>query len=147
MECCKLVCRTSLLPVFCLFILCSCGPSEHELLFSFDKQAVGVPFSFAQYCENEYDSIYVLHPYANVDKGVFAKLKMSDGLRGRCRANTNFDYFSTLLFVSDGVVEAYSEPGFGDACFSSTFIPEDFVAFPFEQCFVLNENRYVSLCK
>ena len=145
MEDCKLVYKVILFSLLSVVLLCACGPAEEKLVFPLDKQEVGTTFSFTGYCEKRYDSIYILHPYANVDEGVFAELKMSRSLRGVCRANTNFDYFSTLLFVNDGVVEAYSEPRVCDAIFSSSLISDSCNAFSFKQEFVLDESRRVSL--
>ena len=84
-------------------------PSEPKLELQLEKQAIGEPFSFADYCEEEYDSIFLVYPYFNTEKEDFVNLKMSDKLRRVCNSNSNFDSFSTLLFINDGEVNAFSE--------------------------------------
>ena len=34
-----------------------------------ERQMIGVPFSFAGYCEEEYDSIFLVYPYFNTEEG------------------------------------------------------------------------------
>ena len=75
----------------------SCAPSEPKLELQLEKQTIGEVFTFADYCEEEYDSIFLVYPYFNTEKEGFVNLKMSDKLRRVCNSNSNFDSFSTLL--------------------------------------------------
>ena len=56
-------------------------PSEPKLELQLEKQAIGEPFSFADYCKEEYDSIFLVYPYFNTEREDFVNLKMSDRLR------------------------------------------------------------------
>ena len=120
-------------------------PSEPKLELQLEKQAIGEPFSFADYCKEEYDSIFLVYPYFNTEKEDFVNLKMSDKLRRVCNSNSNFDSFSTLLFINDGEVNAFSEISFGEIRLSTREIPENKYIFPFKQKFILDENRYVHI--
>ena len=120
-------------------------PSEPKLELQLEKQAIGEPFSFADYCEEEYDSIFLVYPYFNTEKEDFVNLKMSDKLRRVCNSNSNFDSFSTLLFINDGEVNAFSEISFGKIRLTAPEIPENKYIFPFKQKFILDENRYVHI--
>ena len=120
-------------------------PSEPKLELQLEKQAIGEPFSFADYCKEEYDSIFLVYPYFNTEKEDFVNLKMSDKLRRVCNSNSNFDSFSTLLFINDGEVNAFSEISFGKIRLTAPEIPENKYIFPFKQKFILDENRYVHI--
>ena len=120
-------------------------PSEPKFELQLEKQAIGEPFSFADYCKEEYDSIFLVYPYFNTEKEDFVNLKMSDKLRRVCNSNSNFDSFSTLLFINDGEVNAFSEISFGEIRLSTREIPENKYIFPFKQKFILDENRYVHI--
>ena len=120
-------------------------PSEPKLELQLERQMIGEPFSFADYCEEEYDSIFLVYPYFNTEKEDFVNLKMSDKLRRVCNSNSNFDSFSTLLFINDGEVNAFSEIIFGEILFTPPEIPENKYIFPFKQKFILDENRYVHI--
>ena len=120
-------------------------PSEPKLELQLEKQAIGEPFSFADYCKEEYDSIFLVYPYFNTEKEDFVNLKMSDKLRRVCNSNSNFDSFSTLLFINDGEVNAFSEISSGKIRLTAPEIPENNYIFPFKQKFILDENRYVHI--
>lgn len=120
-------------------------PSEPKLELQLEKQAIGEPFSFADYCKEEYDSIFLVYPYFNTEKEGFVNLKMSDKLRRVCNSNSNFDSFSTLLFINDGEVNAFSEISSGKIRLTAPEIPENKYTFPFKQKFILDENRYVHI--
>ena len=122
-------------------------PSEPKLELQLEKQAIGEPFSFADYCKEEYDSIFLVYPYFNTEKEDFVNLKMSDKLRRVCNSNSNFDSFSTLLFINDGEVNAFSEISFGEIRFTPPEIPENRYIFPFKQKFILDKDRYVHIYK
>jgi hypothetical protein len=117
---------------------------ERNLELNFEKQVIGTPFSIANYCEEKYDSILLLSPYVNTEIEDFVNLKMSDNLRITCENNTMFDTFSTLLFISNGKVEAFSEVIRIDADFVK--IANDYPQFfSFEQKFILDKDRNVHL--
>ena len=120
-------------------------PSEPKLELNLEKQAIGEPFSFADYCKEEYDSIFLVYPYFNTEKEDFVNLKMSDKLRRVCNSNSNFDSFSTLLFINDGEVNAFSEISFGKIRLTPPEIPENRYIFPFKQKFILDKDRYVHI--
>ena len=120
-------------------------PSESKLELQLEKQAIGEPFSFADYCKEEYDSIFLVYPYFNTEKEGFVNLKMSDKLRRVCNSNSNFDSFSTLLFINDGEVNAFSEISFGEIRLTPPEIPENRYIFPFKQKFILDKDRYVHI--
>ena len=122
-------------------------PSESKLELQLEKQAIGEPFSFADYCKEEYDSIFLVYPYFNTEKEDFVNLKMSDKLRRVCNSNSNFDSFSTLLFINDGEVNAFSEISFGEIRLTPPEIPENRYIFPFKQNFILDKDRYVHIYK
>ena len=70
---------------------------------------------------------------------------MSGKLRSVCNSNSNFDSFSTLLFINDGEVNAFSEISFGKIRLTAPEIPENKYIFPFKQKFILDENRYAHI--
>ena len=71
---------------------------------------------------------------------------MSNKLRRKCDNNTNFDSFSTLLFISKGTVKAFSEIEAVDADFDSSEIEEHYI-FPINQKFILDKERNVHIYK
>ena len=81
-----------------MFLFTSCSPREPRLELQLKKQNVGEVFSFADYCEEEYDSICLIYPYFNVEREDFVNLKMSNTLRRVCDKKTMFDSISTILF-------------------------------------------------
>lgn len=117
-------------------------PWEHKLEFQFEKQAIEKPFTFADYCEEKYDSIFLVYPYFNIEKEDFVNLKMSDKLRDVCESNACSDSFSTLLFIKDGKVEAYSEIKCIDADFASREVEKHYI-FPFDQKFIMAKERNI----
>ena len=132
-----------------LFISCvsliGCAPSEPQLELKLGNQPVGQVFSLADYCEEKYDSILLLSPYVNTEREECVNLKMSEDLRILCESNTNFDTFSTLLFVINGKVEAYSEVILIDADFvlnGNTDYPQ---FFSFGQKLIMDKDRKVHL--
>lgn len=64
-----------------IFLFISCNPSEPKLDLQLEKQQVGVPFSFADYCNKEYDSVFLIYPYFNTEREEFTNIKMSKALR------------------------------------------------------------------
>lgn len=130
-----------------VFLLIGCHPKEPResgLELKLKKQNVGEVFSFADYCEEEYDSIFLVYSYFNTERDDFNNLKMSDRLRRKCDNNACFDSFNTLLLVRDGTVKAYSIIN----CIDADFVPkevEEHYIFPFKQKFILDNNRLIQL--
>ena len=119
-------------------------PSEPKLELQLEKQAIGEPFSFADYCKEEYDSIFLVYPYFNTEHIDYTSLKMSNSLRGICNANINFDHFSTILFIKNGKVEAYSEIQCVDADFDSREVEKHYI-FPIDQKFIMDNERKIHI--
>lgn len=117
-------------------------PWEHKLEFQFEKQAFEKPFTFADYCEEKYDSIFLVYPYFNIEKEDFVNLKMSDKLRDVCESNACSDSFSTLLFINDGIVKVYSIIATADANFASREVEKHYI-FPFDQKFIMDKERNI----
>ena len=134
-----------IITILTTLLFVSCKPAEPMLELQLERQMIGEPFSFADYCEEEYDSIFLVYPYFNTEKESFVNLKMSDKLRRVCNSNSNFDSFSRLLFINDGEVNAFSEISFGKIRLTAPEIPENKYIFPFKQKFILDENRYVHI--
>ena len=127
-----------------LDILGMIPPREQELELQLEKQAIEKPFTFADYCKEEYDSIFLVYPYFNTEHIDYTSLKMSNSLRGICNANINFDHFSTLLFIKSGKVEAYSEIQCVDADFDSREVEKHYI-FPIDQKFIMDKGRKIHI--
>ena len=127
-----------------LDILGMIPPREQELELQLEKQAIEKPFTFADYCKEEYDSIFLVYPYFNTEHIDYTSLKMSNSLRGICNANINFDHFSTLLFIKSGKVEAYSETQCVDADFDSREVEKHYI-FPIDQKFIMDKGRKIHI--
>ncbi len=119
-------------------------PSEQKLELQLEKQAIGEPFSFADYCKEEYDSIFLVYPYFNIEKEDFVNLKMSDKLRGICESNACSDSFSTLLFINNGIVKAYSIMATANADFNAREVEKHYI-FPIEQKFIMDKERNIHI--
>ena len=117
-------------------------PWEHKLEFQLGKQAIEEPFTFADYCKEEYDSIFLVYSYFNTERTDYTTLKMSKILRRLCNSNINFDTLSTLLFIKNGKVEAYSEIKRIDADFASREVEKHYI-FPFQQKFIMDKERNI----
>ena len=127
-----------------LDILGMIPPREQELELKLEKQAIEKPFTFADFCNEEYDSIFLVYPYFNTEHIDYTSLKMSNSLRGICNANINFDHFSTLLFIKSGKVEAYSEIQCVDADFDSREVEKHYI-FPIDQKFIMDKGRKIHI--
>ena len=128
-----------------ILLFTGCGEIEPKLELQLEEQGIGQVFSIADYCNEDYDSIYILYPYTNTEKKSFKNLKMSNSLRGICSANVSFDSFSTLLFINNGYVKAYSEIKNSSARFTTRNMPNDINLFPIEQHFILDNERCVHI--
>ena len=132
-----------------VFLFIGCHPREPReprLELQLKKQNVGEVFSFADYCEEEYDSIYLIHPYD--DENVIWSLpyNMSKRLREKCCYTLN-DTFVRILFIDNDSVKAYTQIGNWSAYFSTLEVISSGPRYPFEQKFILDENRYVHIYK
>ena len=119
-------------------------PQEQMLELQLERQAIEEPFSFSDYCEEEYDSIFIVYSYFNTERDEFLNLKMSNILRRKCDNNTMFDSFSTLLFIKNGKVEAYSEIKCVDADFDSREVEKHYI-FPIDQKFIMDKERKIHI--
>ena len=82
----------------------ACAPVEPKLELQFEKQTVGQIFTFADCCEAEYDSIYLIHPYDDGDAIRTLPCQMSRRLREKCSYTQN-DAYTRVLFIDNGVVK------------------------------------------
>jgi hypothetical protein len=130
---------------FATLLFIGCEPNEDKLEFNLEKQQVEKVFSFQDYCKEEYDSIFLVYPYFNTVHIDYTSLKMSNSLRGICNANINFDHFSTILFIKNGKVEAYSEIKCVDADFDSREVEKHYI-FPIDQKFIMDKERNIHIC-
>jgi hypothetical protein len=109
-----------------------------------ERQMIGEPFSFADYCEEEYDSMYLIHPYDDEDVIWLLPYKMSQELREEI-SYTLDDTFVRIVFIDNDTVKAYTEIGNWSAYFATPEITNHGPIFSFEQRFILDENRYVHI--
>ena len=109
-----------------------------------ERQMIGEPFSFADYCEEEFDSMYLIHPYD--DEKVIWSLpyKMSKRLREKC-SYTLDDTYARILFINNGTVKAYSEIEAKYASFSFIKFPNNKPILYFKQDLIIDKDRYVHI--
>ena len=119
-------------------------PREAELELQLERLAIGEPFSFADYCKEEYDTLFLVYPYFNTERADFERLRMSNSLTNTCYANSSFDSLSTLLFINDGVVKAYSVIKTVDADFEPSEVEEHYI-FPISPRFIMDKGRTVHI--
>lgn len=119
-------------------------PQEQRLELQLEKQVFDKPFTFADYCKEGYDSIFLVYPYFNTEREDFLNLRMSDILRRKCDNNTNFDSFSTLLFINKGTVKAYSRIKAADADFVTRELENNYI-FPIDQKFIMDKKRNIHI--
>ena len=119
-------------------------PSEPKLELQLEKQAIGEPFSFADYCKEEYDSMYLIHPYDDEDVIWLLPYKMSQELREEI-SYTLDDTFVRIVFIDNDTVKAYTEIGNWSAYFATPEITNHGSKFSFEQRFILDKDRYVHI--
>ena len=162
MENLKLDFRTIIFAFAILFTNCS-EDTKRDIYFVLDMAGVLVPsetridlplkneqteevFSFQKYYKEECDSMLLVYPYYNTGCENFLNIKMSNTLRRKCDNNTNFDSFSTLLFINKGTVKAYSIIESADADFDSKEIEKHYI-FPIDQKFIMDKERNIHLYK
>ena len=146
MEFYKLGFKALILTLTLQLTLVSCGHREPMLELSLERQAIEKPFTLAEYCEEEYDSVCIIYPYDDPEAIKKLPYKMSRCLRNYCSC-TSADTYSTILFISDGAVEAFAEIAYDKVIFSPPYLPEKLHAFSFKQQFILDKERRTLLYK
>jgi len=121
-------------------------PSETRIDLPLNKEHIEKIFSFQDYYKEECDSLFLVYPYFNTEREDFLNLKMSNILRRKCDNNTMFDSFSTLLFIKNGKVEAYSEIQCVNADFDSKEVEKHYI-FPIDQKFIIDKEKNIHLYK
>ena len=121
-------------------------PSEQKLELQLEKQAIGEPFSFADYCKEEYDSIFIVYSYFNTEKKDFKNIRMSCRLKDICESNALSDSYSTILFINGGIVKAYSIMATANADFNAREVEKHYI-FPIDQKFIMDKERNIHLYK
>lgn len=119
-------------------------PREQKLELQLEKQAIGEPFSFADYCEEEYDSIFLVYPYFNTEKKDFKNIRMSCRLKDICESNALSDSYSTILFINRGIVKAYSIIATANAGFNAREVEKHYI-FPIDQKFIMDKERNIHI--
>lgn len=130
--------------IISLLLFTSCNPKEPKLELKLKKQAIEEPFTFAEYCENAYDSIYIIQPYDDEELVYSLPYRMSNRLRDKISYTLN-DTFVRIIFINNDTVNAYTEIGNWTACFSTSDITNNGPKFSFEQKFILDKDRYVHI--
>ena len=100
--------NNAIITILTAFLFIGCTPAEPMLELQLERQMIGEPFSFADYCEEKYDSIYIIQPYEDEDVIYSLPYKMSNRLRGKC-IYTLDDTFVRILFIDKDIVKAYAE--------------------------------------
>ena len=129
--------------VSCISLI-GCAPPEPQLELKLENQPVEQVFSFADYCEEKYDSIYLIHPYDDEEEIYSLPYKMSQRLRDKC-SYTMADTYVRILFINKGIVKAYSEIGCTDVYFPSNKFFANKNLLPFNQLLILDKDRKVHL--
>ena len=121
-------------------------PSETRIDLPLNKEHIEKIFSFQDYYKEECDSLFLVYSYFNTEREDFLNLKMSNILRRKCENNTNFDSFSTLLFIKGNTVKAYSIIESVDADFDSKEVEKHYI-FPIDQKFIIDKEKNIHLYK
>lgn len=127
-----------------MLLFTSCGEIEPMLELQLKEQAVGEVFTFADYCEETYDSIYIIQPYDDEDAICSLPYKMSSRLRGRC-SYTQHDSYTNILFIENGIVKAYTRIGSIYASFSFIEFTNNKPILNIKQKLILDKNRFVHI--
>ena len=147
MEHSKLSSKTILLYTILLLSLIGCvpdTPSEPNLKLDFNKVVFEEPFTLERYCIEKYDSIFIVQPYFNTEKAVFANLNMSNGLESLCSINTISETISTILFIKGNKVKAYTIAEREIADFVTTELEKHYI-FPINQKFIMDKERKIHI--
>ena len=121
-------------------------PSETRIDLPFNKEHIEKIFSFQDYYKEECDSLFLVYPYFNTKCKDFLSIRMSNILRRKCDNNTNFDSFSTLLFIKGNTVKVYSIIESVDADFDSKEVEKHYI-FPIDQKFIIDKEKNIHLYK
>lgn len=143
----RLSSKTILLYITLFLSLIGCAlenPNEPTIELNFNEIVIEKPFTLEEYCTERYDSIFIVQPYFDTKKEEFVGLNMSNGLRSLCSINTNSETISTILFIKDNKIKAYTVAEREMADFVTKDLEKHYT-FPFEQKFILDENRYVHI--
>ena len=145
----RLLSKKILLYTILLLSLIGCvpdTPSEPNLKLDFNKVFFEEPFTLERYCIEKYDSIFIVQPYFNTEKAVFANLNMSNGLKSLCNINTVSETISTILFIKDNKVQAYTIAEREIADLVTTDFEKHYT-FPIDQKFIMDKERNIHIYK
>ena len=142
----KLSSKTILLfTLLLLFIGCTPDtPSEPIVELDFNDLTIEAPFTLKEHCGDKYDSIFIVQPYFDTNKEVFTNICMSNGLKSVCSINTASETISTILFIKDNKVQAYTIAEREIADFVTTDFEKHYT-FPIDQKFIMDKDRNVHL--
>lgn len=143
----RLSSKTILLYVTLLLSLIGCAPEaiyEPKLELKFNDIVVETTFTLKEYCKEKYDSIFIVQPYFDTKKEIFVDMNMSNGLRSLCCINTNSETISTILFIKDNKVKAYTVVEREKADFVSKDLEKHYI-FPINQKFLMNKERIIRI--
>lgn len=130
--------------ILIMLLFIACKPNEQKLELQLEKQPIGEAFTFDDYCNEEYDSMYFIHPYDNEDVIWSLPYQMSKEIRKEISCTLD-DTFMRVLFINNDTIKAYTEIGKRAACFSKSEITNRGPKFPVNQRFILDGNRYVHI--
>ena len=143
----RLLSKTILLHTTLLFLLIGCiaeTPSEPKLELNFNEVVIEEPFTLERYCIERYDRISIVQPYFDTEKAVFANLNMSNGLKSLCNINTVSETISTILFIKDNKVQAYTIAEREIADLVTTDFEKHYT-FPIDQKFIMDKERKIHI--
>ena len=143
----RLLNKKILLYTTLLFLLIGCiaeTPSEAKLELNFNEVVIEEPFTLERYCIERYDRIFIVQPYFNIEKAVFANLNMSNGLESLCSINTVSETISTILFIKGNKVKAYTIAEREIADFVTTELEKHYI-FPINQKFIMDKERKIHI--
>ena len=119
-------------------------PREQRLELQLEKQVFDKPFTFADYCKEGYDSIFLVYPYFKIEKKDFKNIRMSCRLKDICESNALSDSYSTILFINRGIVKAYSIIATANAGFNAREVEKHYI-FPIDQKFIMDKERNINI--
>ena len=119
-------------------------PREQKLELQLEKQVFDKPFTFADYCKEGYDSIFLVYPYFNTEKKDLKNIRMSCRLKDICESNALSDSYSTLLFINRGIVKAYSIIATANTGFNAREVEKHYI-FPIDQKFIMDKERNIHI--
>jgi hypothetical protein len=143
----RLLNKKILLYTTLLFLLIGCiaeTPSEPKLELNFNEVVIEEPFTLERYCIERYDRIFIVQPYFDAEKAVFANLNMSNGLKSLCNRNTVSETISTILFIKDNKVQAYTIAEREIADLVTTDFEKHYT-FPIDQKFIMDKERKIHI--